>query len=147
MKNRIFLFTFLIVLAIIGAIVFIVTQKLDEISVGKESIITNSLNIDDTTSRYIDYDQRKLTKQTNILFFTTTWDQDSKKIDKDIMKNQSKIPMDTIIFKVNYDTEKELKEKYHITTQNTFVQINEKGKEIQQWTDSKTLNEILSKIN
>lgn len=44
-----------------------------------------------------------------------------------------KIPEDVVVFKTDYDTETELKNKYGITYQHTFVQVDASGKEMKKW--------------
>ena len=45
-------------------------------------------------------------------------------LEKDIVTNPSRIPGDTAILKIDYDTAKDLKAKYNITEQNTIIVIN-----------------------
>jgi thioredoxin 1 len=43
------------------------------------------------------------------------------------------LPADVVVFKTDYDTEKELKKKYGITYQHTFVLVDNEGNSIKKW--------------
>ncbi|MFC1653855.1 thioredoxin family protein [Patescibacteria group bacterium] len=80
-----------------------------------------------------------------ILFFHASWCPTCKVADKDITSNLNKIPEDVVVFKTNYDTEKDLKQKHDITYQHTFVQVDEDGNQITKWTGGNT-KEILENL-
>ena len=42
--------------------------------------------------------------------------------------------------------EKDLKQKYGVTTQHTFVQVDQDGNEITKWVGGETLEDILSRL-
>jgi len=81
-------------------------------------------------SGYTVYDSKKLENAKYgkvILFFHATWCPSCKALDTDIKKNLANIPNDTLILKVDYDSNPDLKSKYKITSQHTLVQVNENG--------------------
>lgn len=47
---------------------------------------------------------------------------------------------------MNYDDEAELRKIYGVTTQHTFIQIDNNGKLIKKWTGSASLSELLAQI-
>ena len=49
-----------------------------------------------------------------------------------------------MILKVNYDTETELKQKYSILSQSTFVQIDSLGNMYKRWLGKSELTDILT---
>lgn len=59
-----------------------------------------------------------------ILFFYASRDPISRQLDQDIIKNIKQLPSDVSVFKVDYDTEDVLKQKYGVKTQQTFVMID-----------------------
>jgi hypothetical protein len=61
-------------------------------------------------------------------------------LEKDISTNPSRIPGDTAILKIDYDSSTELKSKYNVKEQNTIVVINSDG------TESKRANGWLYRI-
>lgn len=68
-----------------------------------------------------------------VLFFHAAWCHECREADKDFSSNLNKIPTNVTIFKVDYDSSKELKTKYGITHQHTFVQIDSEGGQITKW--------------
>jgi thiol-disulfide isomerase/thioredoxin len=67
----------------------------------------------------------------NILFFHASWCPACKSADSDIMKMGVKMGYN--IIRVNYDDSTDLKKKYGVTTQHTFVQVDGKGEMITSW--------------
>ena len=55
------------------------------------------------------------------------------------------IPEDVVIFRVDYDTEEELKEKYGVTYQHTFVVVDTEGEAVTKWNGG-DLEMILEKV-
>ncbi len=86
-----------------------------------------------------------------VLYFYATWCPSCKVANEDFLANPNKIPEDAVVLRVNYndpDTdqeEKELAQKYGITYQHTFVQIDAEGKEITKWNGGK-IDELLTNI-
>lgn len=80
-----------------------------------------------------------------ILFFHATWCPICRAIEEDIQKNPDRIPQDVMIIKVDFDSEKELKEKYDVKYQYTFVEIDSNGEEINQWS-AISFNDLINKI-
>lgn len=81
-----------------------------------------------------------------VLFFKASWCPTCKVVDVDIKSNLSAIPKDTYILEVNYDNSSELKKKYGVTYQHTFVQVDENGAQIAKWSGSPTLASLLTNI-
>ncbi len=81
-----------------------------------------------------------------VLFFKASWCPTCKAVDADIMSRLNNIPKGVVIMKVDYDNYSELKKKYGITYQHTFVQIDKDGNMITKWSGSPTLADIISKI-
>lgn len=49
------------------------------------------------------------------------------------MEQEQDIPDDVLILRADYDKEDELKQKYGVTLQHTFVVVDEKGNFIEKW--------------
>lgn len=97
---------------------------------------------------YIDYSSQDFAANQNhrrILFFYASWCPTCRPADADFQANKDKLPEDVVLFRVNYDTETELKEKYNITYQHTFVQVDENGSEIARWNGGQ-ISELLSNL-
>jgi thiol-disulfide isomerase/thioredoxin len=78
---------------------------------------------------YMNYDVSKLqealaTGQKVALFFHASWCPSCRALDSAINTEISTIPADTLIVKVDYDTNTELKQKYGVTSQHTTVLID-----------------------
>lgn len=87
-------------------------------------------------SRYINYSQSAFDEANDkkrVYFFHATWCPTCKAANREFTDNPDKIPTDVILFKTDYDNEKELKKRYGITYQHTFVYVNEDGNEIKKW--------------
>jgi thioredoxin 1 len=111
-------------------------------------------NTKSSSSRYIKY-EKDVIDNTNsnrrVLFFYASWCPTCRPADADFTQNENQIPEDVIVIRVNYndpDTdqeEKKLAQKYGITYQHTFVQIDEQGNEVTKWNGGK-LSELVSRI-
>jgi thiol-disulfide isomerase/thioredoxin len=84
--------------------------------------------------------------QKKVLFFHASWCPICKSIDEDITSDTSQIPSGTSFIKTDFDTSTELRQKYGVTTQYTFVQIDNNGNEIAQWSAT-NLDKAIAGIN
>src|SRR3989344_2622667 len=77
-----------------------------------------------------------------VLFFHASWCPSCRAINTDIENNLNNIPAKLNILKVDYDKETELKKKYGVTYQHTFVQVDKDGNLIKKWSGGQTLSSI-----
>lgn len=105
-------------------------------------------------SRYLPYTNEVLASSSlsrRVLFFYASWCSTCRPADANFTTNQSRIPEDVILIRVNYnddntsDDERELGSKYNITYQHTFVQIDSEGNVVTQWNGGKT-DELLKNL-
>lgn len=87
---------------------------------------------------YKDYSSQTVTSeqaagQKVVLFFHASWCPTCKAADNAFKANTGKIPAGVTVLKTDYDNSKDLKTKYGITTQHTFVQIDSEGNMITKW--------------
>lgn len=69
--------------------------------------------------------------ETSVLFFHAAWCPECREEDKNLTAwYSSGVPYAVSTYKVNYDTETALKQKYGVTSQHTFVLIDGKGDKI-----------------
>ena len=100
---------------------------------------TTGSNDTSLVARYVDYTTKGLTKASEkngraILWFAAlAWCPSCQAADRDFKAHFDKVPKDVTILKINYDTAKELKQKYSIVMQDTFIQVDSQGKEITRW--------------
>lgn len=81
-----------------------------------------------------------------VLFFHAPWCPTCRAANTDINKNLSQIPQSVHILKTDYDSNTTLKQKYGVTYQHTFVQVDSGGSLIKKWSRSDTLSKILENI-
>jgi thiol-disulfide isomerase/thioredoxin len=114
----------------------------DEAMLGEDKMMEEEVMAEDDKMMmadrvgYLDYDEESFEEakdKKRVLFFYANWCPTCRPVDKEINEKVQQIPEDTVVFKVDYDTEDELKEKYVITYQHTFVYVDETGAEISKW--------------
>ncbi len=92
---------------------------------------------------YITYDQYQASKDTYadskvVLFFNATWCPDCRAINEALTSDPGKIPAGTTVVSVDYDQHADLRQRYGVTMQHTFVQINSSGDKVRQWASTST---------
>jgi peptide methionine sulfoxide reductase msrA/msrB len=93
---------------------------------------SNSLTQNNVTDKYQDYSPEKVEQmQTKIyryaFFFHASWCNTCHALEKTIFDNINKLPEKSVIFKVDYDLENQLKKTLNILTQTTVVFFDEQG--------------------
>lgn len=81
-----------------------------------------------------------------VLFFHAPWCPTCKTTQENLEADPAAIPAGLTIVKVDYDTSDELKQRYGIATQHTFVQVDADGNELAKWTGSSTADEIAGQL-
>jgi len=175
MKNPIKFAVIVIVVAVLGIGAFTLSQnssQSDTIMPREDAAMkpTDTLmkndeltmkNTDDTmigdkmmSSQYVEYLKTALDNASTsrrVLFFYASWCPTCRQADLNFKENESKIPEDVTIIRVNYNDsetdqeEKDLAKKYGVTYQHTFVQIDGEGKEITKWNGGQ-INELQTNI-
>jgi thiol-disulfide isomerase/thioredoxin len=89
--------------------------------------VVGSQKVTAVPGAYVQYSEQAFAEAsgTRILFFHANWCPQCRMLHADI--ESQTLPDNTTIFKVNYDTENELRKKYGVTQQTTFVQVNQTG--------------------
>lgn len=90
-------------------------------------------------------DSAKYADTKKIYFFHASWCPICQAIEKEINNDITKLPEGVTLIKTDFDSNTELRKKYGVTTQYTFVQVDENGNETKQWSASslsKTLDGI-----
>ncbi len=75
----------------------------------------------------------EVTDKKRVLFFYAAWCPTCRPANESFTKNVTQIPSDVILFRVDYDTEDELKKQYGVTYQHTFVMVDEAGNAVKKW--------------
>jgi len=99
------------------------------------------------TERYIEYSEANLassvgTKQ--ILFFHAPWCSTCNAFEKEIIADG--VPEEITILKADYDSETDLKQKYGVRLQSTFVLLDENGEVEQAWPFGQGLSNDIANL-
>ncbi len=81
-----------------------------------------------------------------VLFFRAGWCPTCRTVDADIKANLKNIPANLTILDVDYDNSSELKKKYGVTYQHTFVQVDANGNLIKKWMGGSTLASVIAQV-
>ena len=120
----------------------VMNEKNEEIAAPKKAVLTD---------RYQEYSSTTFDNSANnrrVLFFFASWCPTCIPADKNFRESVNRIPEDVTVLRVNYNDpetdaeEKALAQKYGITYQHTFVQIDGQGKEITKWNGGQ-IDELL----
>lgn len=81
--------------------------------------------------------------QTVVYYFAATWCPTCRATHQDVQANFVKLPRDLTLVYVNYDKSADLKKKYGVTSQHTFVVIGQGGEKRKVWNGSMTVADIV----
>lgn len=130
---------------VIGGSQEIIGQKLKE--TGEKMLEEEYTAVKGDPGFYGDYGEVDATHfERVILFFTAPWCPSCTDAQNNIEINQKEIPANVAVVRVDFDHNNELREKYNVNKQHTFVLIDKSGEEISRWDNSKTLSEIIDNI-
>ena len=112
----------------------------DAMSSAKSSSSATS-HSDSASQSYITYDQYQASKDKYadskvVLFFNAKWCPACRAINEALTSDPGKIPAKTTLVSVDYDQHTDLRQRYGVTTQHTFVQIDTNGEETRQWVST-----------
>ena len=108
----------------------------------------------DETINYLPFTPEVLADSSDtrrVLFFYANWCPTCLPADADFTKNINKLPSDLTLIRVNYEdtdtdqAEKDLAQKYAVTYQHTFIQIDSTGQVLTKWNGGQT-EELLKNI-
>ena len=86
-----------------------------------------------TPGSYVAYSEEAVenTKGTKLLFFHAPWCPQCQSVEASI--NEDGLPDNVTVFKVDYDSNQALRQKYGVTLQTTFVKIDDAGNKIESY--------------
>lgn len=79
-----------------------------------------------------------------VLFFAATWCHTCQSAQASL--DTDGVPDGLAVVKVDYDTETDLRKKYGVTVQHTFVHINDEGEALKKWSGSESGAAIQAEI-
>ncbi len=124
-------------------------DKGDDAMMNKENDMEDNMPHAAAGGSYVPYDSGLVMHSDGdhkLLFFHATWCPSCRTLDKDISASAGDIPNSVEIYKVDYDTNIDLRKKYGVTTQHTIVEVDSEGNLIQKWSGGSTLESILAKL-
>lgn len=109
----------------------------EEKSEVKLAVTEDTKSSNEFSKRFIAYSDENLKKATEngraVVFFHAGWCPMCKQAEADLKANFDQVPSDVTILKTDYDTSSELKEKYGITMQDSWVQVDKDGNKVVLW--------------
>ena len=102
-----------------------------------------------SSGTFEDYSEDKIQRAENgdvVLYFSATWCPTCNALNNNLNANLNSIPEGVNILKVDYDNSTELKKKYGVTFQHTFVQVDAEGNKITKWSGGTTLESVVKNI-
>lgn len=78
-----------------------------------------------------------------ILFFNASWCPTCQVAKKNFEENANNVPAGLVLLDVDYDSNQELRVKYGVTVQHTFVQVDPKGNLLKKWNGSYVIDQLL----
>ena len=157
-SNQIYFFFIIIIVSIFGYLSFARKDTTNsKVATPTSPQITQATIPEDTDaeSEYLAYnaeDFEKNKSKRRVLFFYANWCTTCRPVNAQFLKEANQIPEDVVVYRVNYkdsdtdDQEKALADKYKITYQHTFVQVNEQGNEIKKWNGG-NLADLIKNVN
>lgn len=138
MKNKSDLLkTNTLIIIVLGVIVAAIAGLLFVSSSQKPDNQSESGQVTQFAPNYAEYSPATLAKAKEsgrtLLFFWAPWCGTCAFLDDELKKRSSELPSDLTILRANYDTERELKNKYSVVFQHTLVQVDKDGNEIKKW--------------
>lgn len=141
MNKRSILVVIGIIVLIVGATGYVLVSKKDAAAPvvpnaadNTSSPDTNETPKQPTKGEYVNYTAEKLKKtaDTKLLFFHAPWCPQCRAIEASIEKDG--VPSGVTVFKVDYDSNQALRQKYGVTLQTTFVKVDNNGDKIKSYT-------------
>lgn len=137
-----YIFPIILVAVLFAAVIGYFIFSSMEHSVSRETPIISAAK---NGFQYRNYDEKVLAQAKShspyALFFHAPWCPTCRGIENGLIKNPDLFPPDTLVFKVDYDTETKLKEKYGVTLQSTVVILDTHENVVQKLVSPK-VNDI-----
>ncbi len=127
------------------------TNSANKSEVTDEKLTTDSSSTEESgvaSGDYISYQNYELEAEKYqdvrvVLFFNASWCSTCKIARDNFEANLKEIPADMAIIVVDFDNSADLRKKYGVTLQHTFVHINSQEEAIKKWSGSTTISELI----
>lgn len=151
----------IILAVIIGAFSFLIfnptardaaQKNIESSAVDPQTTSTDTSQAQSATTeqagKYVTYSADALAadKGTKLLFFHAPWCPQCRDLDADI--NKQGVPSGTTVYKVDYDSNQTLRQKYGVTIQTTVVKVDDSGNLVKKYVAYKepNLNSVLTNL-
>lgn len=144
----------IVILVIVGGFVYLMSQdsslesQVAVVEAPASETPSSTGSSPGSAGAYIDYSQEQLasTSGTKILFFHAPWCPQCRQLESEIRAGP--LPDGTTIFKVDYDTNQALRQKYGVTLQTTLVKVDDQGNLVEKYVayDDPTLAALKQNI-
>jgi len=106
----------------------------------------------DVAGDYIPYESfvtsgDKYSNSKVVLFFNAVWCSTCKQARDNIEASLGEIPEDLVIVVVDFDSSIDLRKKYGVTVQHTFIEIDSAGEPLGKWSGSVTVDQIVEQLS
>jgi thioredoxin 1 len=81
-----------------------------------------------------------------VLYFHAPWCPACQASERELVAHRSSLPVGVTVVKADYDSQRDLKKKYGVTNQNTFVQVGPGGAEVKKWLGIRTIDDIAAQL-
>ena len=81
-----------------------------------------------------------------VLFFHADWCPICRQFDAEAKANPTIVPDGVHILKVDFDTAIALRQKYGVTVQHTFVQVDAAGATLGKWSDATAYAQVFARL-
>lgn len=136
MSKKTLIFSVLAVLAVAGSWWLLSSSSQDEAAgdpINSNGAATTETQDNVFSKQYVEYDSAQLANEysRHIIFFHASWCPECRAFEQALLSNQ--LPDDVQILKADYDSSTQLKQKYGVTIQSTFVEVDDDGELIAKW--------------
>jgi thiol-disulfide isomerase/thioredoxin len=81
-----------------------------------------------------------------VLFFNAVWCSTCQQARENIEASLGEIPENLAIVVVDFDSSIDLRKKYGVTVQHTFIEIDSAGEPLGKWSGSVTVDQIVEQL-
>jgi thiol-disulfide isomerase/thioredoxin len=81
-----------------------------------------------------------------VLFFHAGWCPKCRETKENLLADPGSIPAGLAVVEVDFDAEQDLRGRYGVTVQHTFVQVDASGEQLAAWTGTFTGADIAAKV-
>jgi thiol-disulfide isomerase/thioredoxin len=142
----------------LAALLFTGCTPVDTSATGTESsppISEPSASVDQvlaSTAGYITYETylaapKNYADSEVVLFFNAYWCSTCKVARDSFEASINDIPENLTIVLANFDEDTDLRKKYDVIVQHTFIHVDSEGKDLQRWYGSTLVSEISEKVS